>query len=461
MWVPDLAGRSGPKARAIANAIAEAVQAGDLAPGDRLPPHRELAYRLGVSVGTVTRSYAEAQRRGLLSGQVGSGTYVTDRTAPERRFGLAGGGGPSDGIIDLSAALAACELRQEALDRALAAMTAAGVSSDTLEYQSAAGMARHRETGARWMAQAGFAPDPRRVMVTHGAQQAIAIALSALARPGATVLCESLVFPPVINLAGLLGLKLHGLPVDGDGLDPDALDEACRATGARVLYVIPTLQNPTGAIQSVSRRRDIARIARAHELCVIEDDVFARLVDAPPPLATFAPERTWYVTSVSKTIAPGLRVGFLLAPDDQLDPLLLAMRALSWQSTPIAAEIATVLIEDGTAERMIAWHRRESAARAQLAREILGESAAANPNDAPHLWLELSEPWRGRDLAGELLRRGVRVAEGAAFATARGGGAHHVRISLNAPRAREQLAQALRIVADALRSGPYHASWIM
>jgi DNA-binding transcriptional MocR family regulator len=446
-WVPDLSGRDGPKATAITDAIAADVVNGRLKPGDRLPPHRELAYRLGVSVGTVTRSYAEAQRRGLLSGEIGRGTFVRERSTAAERFAL--NAGADDGVIDLSANIAMCELRQKALDRVLAKLPQTA-SASLIEYGGPAGMMRHREAGARWMSRAGFVADPTRTIVTYGAQHALAVALSTIAQPGATVLSEAMTFPPVKSLAAALGLKLHGVELDDDGLIPEALDEACRTTGAEVLYTVPTMQNPTGSVMSERRRRAIAQVAKKHDLRILEDDVSAQIVDPmPTPIAAFAPEQTWFIGSVSKSLAPGLRVGYMVAPEGALDPILVTMRAMTWMSAPLTAEIATIWMEDGTADELIAWHRAERVARAQLARDILGP-VASNPTDAPHLWLTLPDDMNSPDLTALLLRRGVRIAEGEAFAVTRDAGAHQVRISLNAVLERKRLAQALTVVAGTL-----------
>jgi len=313
---------------------------------------------------------------------------------------------------------------------------------------------RHREAGARWMSRPGYVADPARTIVTYGAQHALAITLSTIAQPGATILTEAMTFPPVKSLAAALGLKLHGVALDDDGLVPAALDEACRTTGAEVLYAVPTIQNPTGSIMSERRRREIAAVARKHDLRILEDDVSAQTVDPmPPPIAAFAPERTWFTGSVSKTLAPGLRVGYLVVPEGVLDPILVTMRAMAWMAAPLNAEIATIWMEDGTAEELIAWHRAERVARAELARQILGP-IAANPTDAPHLWLDLPQGLGAAEFAAELLRRGVRIAEGEAFAVTREVAHRHVRISLNAVLERERLAQALTTVATSLAGAP-------
>jgi DNA-binding transcriptional MocR family regulator len=406
----------------------------------------------------VTRSYAEAQRRGLLSGTVGSGTYVRERTTAADRFALSVGA--DETITDLSANIAMCDLREAALARALAKLPQMA-SATLLEYHGPAGLPRHRQAGARWMSRPGYEADPARTIVTYGAQHALAIALSTLAPPGATILTETMTFPPVKSLANALGLKMHGVALDRYGLRPDALEEACRTTGAQLLYTVPTMQNPTGAMMLERRRREIAAVAKKHALRILEDDVYAQVVDPPPaPIAAFAPERTWLVDSVSKTLAPGLRVGYLVVPEGQLDSALVTMRAMAWQTAPLNAEIATIWMEDGTAQEMVAWHRAERVARAALARNIIG-SAAANPTDAPHLWLALPETMRGADFAAELVRRGVRVADGEAFAVTRGAGTHHVRVSLGAAAGRARLEQALNIIAASLAAGKTAAPTIM
>lgn len=458
IWTPEISGQ-GAKALRIADAIAADIAADRLRPGQKLPPQRDLAFHLKVSVGTVTRAYAEAERRGLVSAQVGSGTYVRDGNTALERFGISKGA-EYDGIVDLSANLSQCDLRQAVLDQALEALRGLPGSSELMEYQPAPGMARHRAAGASWIGRAGIEADPARIVVCQGAQQALAIAFSALTEPGDVVLTECLTFPPVKLHADMFHFRLHGVEVDEFGLVPEALEAAIRATGARLLYAIPTFQNPTGGVMPEERRREIARIARAHDVGIVEDDVYATLLDpCPPPIARFAPERTWYITSVSKCLAPGLRVGYLLCPDDNLDPFFVRARALGWMTTPIGAEIATLWMEDGTADRLVDWHRREIAARAAIARSVLGPVLAG---DCPHLWLDLPDPWRGSELAAETMRQGVRVAEGGAFAVGRNASNRHaVRISLNAARNRDELRSALEIVANCIDGQPTANSSIM
>ncbi|MBX6321736.1 MAG: PLP-dependent aminotransferase family protein, partial [Rhodospirillaceae bacterium] len=291
MWVPQLSGRSGPRYVAIAEALAEDVRGGRLRPGDRLPTHRELAYRLGVTVGTVTRAYAEAERRGLVRGEVGRGTYVLGPPAAmpwQAARGRTEAAPPAS--IDLSTNIAWPGDAEADLARTLARL-AEGDLAGLLGYQPAGALPAHRAAAAAWIAlERGMPVAPEQVLVTGGGQQAMAVALTALARPGDLVLTEQLTYPGMRVLANRLHLRLQGVAMDEDGLIPEAFAAACRAGAPRVLYCMPSVQNPTGALMPEARRRAIAEIALDHDVAIVEDDVYGFLApDGPAPLSVHAP----------------------------------------------------------------------------------------------------------------------------------------------------------------------------
>jgi DNA-binding transcriptional MocR family regulator len=449
VWTPDIDARQGPRYRAIADALADDVRAGRLPPGARLPTHRELAYRLGVTTGTITRAYAEAERRGLIGGEVGRGTYVrgTERPAPpvlEPRE-------EQHGIIDLSVGQPAPVGIEGVLRDAVAKVTARPDFEALLRYQPHAGMAAHRAAGAAWLARSGLQVGPDQVIVCSGGQNAIALSLMALAMAGDTILAEELTYPGLKVAAATLGLKLHPVEMDEHGVIPEAFEAACRATGnARAFYTTPTFQNPTQTVLPLDRRRRLAEIAREHSVVLVEDDVFGFLApDAPPPIATIAPEQTIYLTSLTKSVAPGLRVGYMTAPAPMMERLTQATRAVSWMTSPFTAELARVLIEDGSADRIAERHRHETEARQALAKEILGPLAEGTAAGAGYVWLRLPEPWRREAFTAELLRRGVKVAPADVFILGRGQAPQAVRVSLTAPEGPE-LRRGLAVIADLL-----------
>jgi len=243
--------------------------------------------------------------------------------------------------------------------------------------------------------------------------------------------------------------------MDEDGLRPDAFEAACRTGVSRVLYSMPTLHNPTTSIQPESRRRELADVARAYDVSLVEDDTYGFLPSAsPPPLSSFAPERSYYVTSASKSIAPGLRIGFLRAPAGEVDRLAATIWSLTWMASPFSAELAALWIEDGTAETFAGWQRQETSARQRIAlRRLAGHRIASHP-ESTHIWLHLPEPWRGEDFVEQARLRGVAVTPAEAFVAGRSPSPHAVRICLCAPPTREELDRGLEILSRILEDSP-------
>ena len=453
MWVPDIASRSGPLYQAIVDALAEDTARGLLAAGQRLPTHRELAERLAVTVGTVTRAYAEAARRGLVSGEVGRGTFargwaVTESSVVERdvsHVDLSVNHPPISGDLDPGPPLAGT-MTQLVQSRELTGL---------MGYAPDGGSEAHRAAGAEWIRRSGLEATAEHVLVTSGSQHGLTAVLATLLRPGDLVLTESLTYAGMKALAELLHVRLQGLPMDAHGLRPDAFEDACRTGAARALYCVPTLQNPTAAVMPESRRREVAAIARAHGVLIVEDDVYGLLLDpAPPPLTSFAPEISYYLTGTAKILAPGLRVGYLLAPPGEWARLVGGVRATTWMAAPLMAEIAARWIADGTADEARRRKRVEMAARQAVAREVLGRYRMQSQPESFHLWLSLPDPWRSDAFAAHARRRGVLVGPSQTFLVGPGAAPAAVRVCLGPPRDRDQLRKGLRTLAEAIEERP-------
>jgi DNA-binding transcriptional MocR family regulator len=448
IWLPTLSDRNGPRYRAIAEAIAEAVAAGALPPGSRLPTQRELAERLGVTVGTVSRAYAEAARTGLVSGEIGRGTFVRRRAADEPDED----GGATIDLAQNHPPDPVSRPERAALAASLAALTGAADLGRLLAYPAAGGNPEDREAGAAWIARAGVEATADRVLVCTGSQHGLTVVLATLLRPGDLLLTEALTYAGLKSVAGLLHLRVSGVSIDAHGLRPDAFEQACRRGNPRALYVIPTQHNPTTAVMPLERRREIAAIAERHGVAIVEDDVHGLLPESRPvPLAALAPDRTCFLTSTSKTLAPGLRIAYVLAPAPLVPSLTDSLRATTWAVAPLTAAIASSWIVSGTADAILAARRREARARQGLAREALaGADFDAQP-EAYYLWLRLPEPWRRDTFAAVLQARGVALTSADAFAVGRDPAPHAVRLCLGAVRSREALGRGLGLVADVLQ----------
>ena len=431
IWAPRLQETPEPIYRRIADALERDVRTGLLVAGSQLPTHRDLARALDITSVTVTRAYAEAARRGLIESSTGRGTFVrvTRRElAPMTE-------------IDLATNTVAIPLpfpTEHVLRRAGDALVHSS-------YNTGPGTERHRAAGAMWI---GRRTDPSRVLVTAGTQHALLLALAATARAGDTILCESLTYHGAKAAAALLGLRMEGVAIDRHGLLPDALERAARASRSKVLYTIPSLQNPTGSVMPEKRRREIAEIAGKLGLTIVEDDVCGFLFDKTlPAIASFAQDRTIFITGLGKAIAPGLRVGYFTASEPLLARAQSSLAASILFASPVLAELAATWLEDGTVSRITAHKRAEVAMRNAAARRILGKRTGASDPRSSHLWIELPKRWHPDAFVEEARRRRVRVASASSFAVT-SDVPHAIRVSIGAPVSMAELENALHVVAS-------------
>jgi DNA-binding transcriptional MocR family regulator len=455
MWHPRLARRptrsgSGRAANArldpplyarIVDALAADIAQGQLVPGARLPTQRELAEAVGTTVATVTRSYTEARRRGLVDATVGRGTFVREAIyAPSTR-----------GPVDLTVNSLAAAPFVGAMLASLSACVDGAAGESLLAYQPHQGSLRHREAGVAWLRSRGVDADPADVVVTAGAQHAMLVALATLTRPRDVVLVERLTYPGVKSLANHLHLRLEPVDIDEEGMTPDSLASAAARTRAKVIYAMPTFQNPTASTMSAGRRRAIAEVVTAQSLTIIEDDQYGFLAD-DTPLAALLPDRCVHISSLSKSLAAGLRVGFLRAPAALVQRLAAAVFASAVMAPPVTAELAARWIADGTARRIVDWKREELTARQQIARRLLGWRASRAAS--PHVWLAMPPQTTAEDFVEQARLRGVLVSASPAFGVGPARPDHAVRICLGPPASRDALEHALRILAGVLKDPP-------
>lgn len=439
---------------AIVKAIRRDIQSGRLQPGERLPTQRELADNLGVAVGTVTRAYTEAERQSLVRGEIGRGTFVREAAAPSIEPSLRLPADAEPEFIDLSLNYPLYSEEPD-LAPALRELATRPDLSDLLHYQASEGMRRHRRAGVAWLERFGVTAGADSVVVCAGAQHALTVSLASVAQPGDLILTEQLTYPGVRGVAELLHLKLVGVAMDEHGLRPDALAAICRQRKARALYLTPTLQNPTSTTLSESRRREIVAIAREHDLWIVEDDVHRRLVaDAPPAIATLAPNRTFFIAGTSKSVAGGLRIAFLAAPPAAIARVVQSVWATVWVVPPLCAEVVTGWIQDGTADATVMRKRKECAARQKLARRILRDYPYQSHGHGLYVWLPLPAPWTSSKFAAAARDRRVGVTPSEMFRVDEGEAPAAVRICLGAPHDRATLERALHTLVAVLSSSP-------
>jgi DNA-binding transcriptional MocR family regulator len=450
--MPALA-QDGPRYMAIADAIAADLASGVLKVGDRLPPQRELAWRLGVTLGTVTRAYQEAERRGLLSGEVGRGSYLRD---PNRRGLLPTILAAEPGVLQLHIAAPPRVHSVSDFDAALDGVKMNAARLELLDYGPSAGAPAYRQMGSVWLQKCGVKVPAENVVVTAGAHPALIACLSMLARRNSHVITEPLSYPTILPICRLLGIHLHAAEMDENGILPDSLEAAVKACGAQTVYLVPTIHNPTTITMSEDRRKAVAELAKTHDLAVVEDDIFRLLAagPVPAPIQSLAPERSYYITSLSKTLAPGLRVGFIAAPPQMAENLAVQQMITGARAAGVALEMARHWIGDGSADRILKDIRNELSMRRLIALNVLGHRKPLCAEGSMYLWLPIPEQWRPGDFARAAEARGVRITPGSAFAVGRRQNDHAVRVCFGLPESREALREGLERIERLLGEEP-------
>lgn len=435
-WCPDLSGFPGPKYQAVADALADAVDRGVLRPGDRLPPQRALASRLGFDLTTITKAYDQARQRGLIDTRGRAGSFILERPRASM---------PAAQLVDTGMncpPLPANGLLQQAMGSAFQEVIAEP-DACSLQYQRPGGAPDVRAAGSILLHRVGLRSAPDQVVLTAGGQNALHAVLRAIVRPGDRIACAQFVYPGLRALAQRLSLQLVPLPQ----MTGDALSAACKEGPIRALYVVPTNNNPTTETVPAAERASIAEAARSADIQILEDDAYGLLSDKHlPPIASFAPERSWYVLSTSKIISPALRVAFARAPG-VVQALRLAadVHETAVMAPPVNAAIIGKWLGDGTFDRIVSATREEAAARQKLARSLLGYSSYESHAHGYHLWLTLTEQVRAGDLASALNAEGIGSVPSDRFAVGQNS-VQALRISLGGQIDRPRLSAALRVL---------------
>ena len=440
-----------PAYRSLAQGIAAAIDAGSLRPGDRLPAHRDLAWRLALSVQTVSRAYEELIRADLVQGEVGRGSFV--KSGPRETVEVPWFRQPTDRpVIDLSM-MTPVRLPQMAQAWTDTMLRVAAHLPDPVigSFRPRQTMSLYGAMAAMWLARCGLVVPAQRVLITNGATPAMMVALMTAAAPGDEIATEARTCHTLRPMARHLNLRLRGIAEDADGMDPDALVAAARASGGRLraVFLLPSGAGPEARIMDRARRARIAAAAQQAGLIVIENDVLGPVAPRRlPPIASLAPECSFYISTLTKSLSPGLRVGFLAMPESLAEAALNRHLSIAWMATPILAEIAADWIGSGVADRLLAGQRTELAARNRMAARILGPQSAGFAHGL-HRWLTLPEGTDEQALLARMLDHGVALAPGSGFAVTGGGPA--LRLCLGGP-SRRDLERALTTIRALLPS---------
>ncbi|MDE2050721.1 MAG: PLP-dependent aminotransferase family protein [Gammaproteobacteria bacterium] len=439
--------------RELADTVVADIRTGKLRPGDKLPPQREFASSSGIAVSTAQRVYAELGRRGVVSGEIGRGTFVR-LAASTVKPSLAE---PTSLRIDLDLNFPTVPEQAALLSESLAdlmrreeewrAAFLPGGARGTRSLQSAT---------AAFLAPARWPLLPEHLLFAGSGKQAIAAVLAATVRRGEVLGVEALTYPFIKTIAQQLGIRLFPLQLDDEGIVPSALIEAHEHVGLSAIYLQPTLHNPLGITMSSVRRAQIDEILRTESILAIEDDVYAFLDANAWPLQSLAAENVVRIDSLSKRLAPGLTLGFIIAPRRLAEDIARALHSGAWVPSSFAQTVCARWMADGTAAKITDAKRIDAAARQKLARRWLGRFGLFGNKHAYHCWLPLPDRWRADTFVAAAARHNIAVTPASAFAVAPGHAPNAVRLALSAPPvgilsdALEKLASILDCGSDAL-----------
>lgn len=462
-WLPDLKSGDGPLYVRLAGHIENAIETGALPVGSKLPPQRNLAFDLGVTVGTVSRAYSIVRERGLVSGEVGRGTYVLERQPDEIR----------QTATKYLPALPTTE--KQAIPEAAVAMTstaAADVGQGPLvgEILNAASIesgyagidyirtvpASWQQAGTEWLSHCGWSPDPALVIPTLGVHAGIMAAITAVSAIGDRIAFEELCYPATPRAAATTGRRLARLKSTPNGIDPEEFEHVCAQQHPKAVVLVATLNNPTLGSINVENRERIVEIARRYNVWIIEDNIYGGLKDeAPMPLVALAPERTFHLNGLSKSVSAGLRSGWVACPPGYVTRVVNAHRLLTGGAAFLLKETAARLVISGDAAKIRNDVRKIIARRAKRANEILSNAhpfaEVRSDPDCPFVWLTLPDPWLPGTFCKAAQEAGV-IVEGADEYKI---GAidypcPNVRVSLTGPLSDEKLERGLSVLAELL-----------
>lgn len=419
-WLPTLAQNGNPLYVQLADQIADAALQGVLQPGEKLPPQRNLAFDVGVTLGTVTRAYALLKERGIATGEVGRGTFIRNGQAEvsvrhralQAYQGITPQPQPARLLMNSTSTP---EVGQAAIMAGLFEDIASNQPSLLSDY------IRHmpdhwRLAGQRWIAPSGWTPALEDVLATQGAHGALMAVINATTASGDRIVFEELTYPATVRCSMLMGRQPVAVRSTQSGMDPDDFERCCAQQHPKLAIIVSTCHNPTLAVMPDENRRRIAEIARRYNVLVIDDDTFGVLrTNRPMPLAAYAPERVFHVTSLSKSMAAGVRTGWVACPPGYAQRVMNAQRLINGSAAGAMIEIASRMVLSGQADALCQKVRAEIRDRVVKARMMLAGHDLTSHEECPFAWLRLPDPWVPATFCKAALRLNVVLEEADTF----------------------------------------------
>nr|WP_170538485.1 PLP-dependent aminotransferase family protein [Ruegeria arenilitoris] len=463
IWPTDLPKSKGPKYTLVADTIRKAIENKQLEVGVKLPPVRELAYRLQITPGTVARAYSILTEEGLLQAEVGRGTFVAPPKMPllddvwSRQLHL------RDDKYDANVSLFSPRLPdvgQVSLIRSCLAKVAQGDPKMFMNYPTRDAYLPVRQAVVDWLSDLPLgALNADDIVLTHGGQSGLCVVFQTVLRePKPVVLVEDLSYAGFRRAGELMRAEVVGVKMDKWGISPDALDHILRQTRAQAICVSPEVQNPTGGHSPLERRNEVIEIARRHDLQIIEDDCYRMGEARAPSYRALAPERGWHVSSISKTLTPALRVGFAIAPRERSGDLRRSAEYGYFGLAQPLAELTRLLLSHPQSRQMARDVRAKMGEYVRVAVNALGGFNLNWDPDIPFVWLSLPSGWRAAAFSRAAEREGIQLRSADEFALRDGRAPNAVRIAMNGHVSLKQFESAMLRLRALLDNPPEQIS---
>lgn len=449
-WRPRLEKRTGTLYKELAEQLEKAIQCGELTPGTKLPPQRELADYLNVNLSTITKAYKFCSLKGLLQTTIGRGTYIAYDVMNSRCLWPDNWKNPE--IIPMGATRPDDNSYKDVRNQLMDILSESGCAK-WFDYGTEQDMRWHRRAGALLMEREGFDVDPENVFLTSGAQNALMAALLTVCTHGDAVGADPLTYPGLKGAASALGIRLIPLPYHGTDINFTALTAICHKTPLKALYLMPQNQNPTTHTMNSVAKQALVKFAAAHHIIIIEDASYNLLTVHPTvPIANFLPDQTFFIAGLSKGIAPGLRLAYLAVPPQYSEAITTALYTMSITVSPLMSELAARLLVSGAAWKTLAMHQKETIARSQLTKKYLDPFLTDADDACIFRWLHLPDncTYSGSSFEQLALQNGVQVYAAERFALGDNAPLNAVRLAITAPDNRSKLEKGLKILQNML-----------
>ncbi|MCI2256033.1 PLP-dependent aminotransferase family protein [Domibacillus sp. PGB-M46] len=449
-WKPDKKALKRPFYQSIASLLEQDIVNGFLAPGTKLPPQRELADFLDLNFTTITRVYTLCERKGLIYAITGSGTFV----APNAARSITISANETTSWIDLGFG-ASFEQTNELVTEAIQTVAGKKYLNQLLNYNDPTGIPHQKTAGLNWMESFGIRADQEHTAIVSGAQNALAITLSALFEPGNRIATDLYTFSNFIEMAKMFHIQLVPIPGDEYGMLPDELEKHCSQVDIHGIFLMPSCSNPTAVMISDFRKHELADVIRRHGLILIEDDVHAFLTagiisDYKQPMFNLLPEQSVYICGTSKSICSGLRVAYMVYGDSLRKKILHAIFNINVKTSSLDVEVITELILSGKAYEIASQKKQ----LAQAANDIYSEYFPSQKNAGHPLsyfrWLPIEGPHDSIQLETDLKKHGVGVFHSDRFLSGQTTHDKYLRIALSATNSLHELKTGLNILKQYL-----------